>query len=187
MHTKEWLNISHDPRCCVVKEKFQFQYTMDRSRHPWAFKRDHPQKRIAALELYGTLFLALLPMAQQPSTACRLHIPLVSDNQGNVYSILNNADPQGFDPTLKVSLTIFPKNSLDPSNSGIRRYCHVIGYRYPPVTSGGKVGVLGSMERLEGSPLHTHTHTERMFSCGLGCEPWHKCSGTTTLAHRYWQ
>ena len=135
----------------------------------------------------GTLFLALLPMAQQPSTACRLHIPLVSDNQGNVYSILNNADPQGFDPTLKVSLTIFPKNSLDPSNSGIRRYCHVIGYRYPPVTSGGKVGVLGSMERPEGSPLHTHTHTERMFSCGLGCEPWHKCSGTTTLAHRYWQ
>ena len=30
-------------------------------------------------------------MAQNPSTSCRLHIPLLSDNQGNVYSILNNA------------------------------------------------------------------------------------------------
>ena len=53
-----------------------------------AFKQNDPQKRIAALELYGTLFLALLLMAQNPSTSCRLHIPLISDNQGNVYSIL---------------------------------------------------------------------------------------------------
>ena len=50
-----------------------------------------PQKRIAALELYGTLFLVLLLMEKQPTAACRLHIPLISDNQGNVYSILNNA------------------------------------------------------------------------------------------------
>ncbi len=30
-------------------------------------------------------------MEKQPTAACRLHIPLISDNQGNVYSILNNA------------------------------------------------------------------------------------------------
>eukprot|EP00434_Breviolum_minutum_P036841 symbB.v1.2.032656.t1/scaffold3949.1/size47703/6 len=68
-----------------------FQYKVCQEHHPWAFKKNDPQKRIAALELYGTLFLALLLMAQNPSTSCRLHIPLVSDNQGNVYSILNNA------------------------------------------------------------------------------------------------
>ena len=54
-------------------------------------KKGDPQKRIAAIELYGTLFLVLLLMSKQPTAACRLHIPLISDNQGNVYSILNNA------------------------------------------------------------------------------------------------
>ena len=71
-------------RYCGFSTKFAKNST-------WAFKQNDPQKRIAALELYGTLFLALLLMAQNPSTSCRLHIPLVSDNQGNVYSILNNA------------------------------------------------------------------------------------------------
>ena len=83
-----WLTDSPEP----FKDKvLWFQYKVCQEHHPWAFKKNDPQKRIAALELYGTLFLALLLMAQNPSTSCRLHIPLVSDNQGNVYSILNNA------------------------------------------------------------------------------------------------
>ena len=83
-----WLTDSPEPS----KDKvLWFQYRVCQEHHPWAFKKNDPQKRIAALELYGTLFLALLLMAQNPSTSCRLHIPLVSDNQGNVYSILNNA------------------------------------------------------------------------------------------------
>ena len=83
-----WLTDSPEPS----KDKvLWFQYKVCQEHHPWAFKKNDPQKRIAALELYGTLFLALLLMAQNPSTSCRLHIPLVSDNQGNVYSILNNA------------------------------------------------------------------------------------------------
>ena len=55
------------------------------------FKRHDPHQCIAALELYGTLFLAILLMDHQRGASCRLHIALVSDNQGNVYSILNNA------------------------------------------------------------------------------------------------
>eukprot|EP00434_Breviolum_minutum_P002202 symbB.v1.2.001939.t1/scaffold55.1/size374282/21 len=83
-----WLTDSPEPS----KDKvLWFQYKVCQEHHPWAFKKNDPQKRIAALELYGTLFLALMLMAQNPSTPCRLHIPLVSDNQGNVYSILNNA------------------------------------------------------------------------------------------------
>ena len=70
---------------------YWFQYQVTRASHPWAFKNGDPQKRIAAIELYGTLFLVLLLMERQPSASCRLHIPLISDNQGNVYSILNNA------------------------------------------------------------------------------------------------
>ena len=70
---------------------YWFQYQVTRESHPWAFKNGDPQKRIAAIELYGTLFLVLLLMERQPSASCRLHIPLISDNQGNVYSILNNA------------------------------------------------------------------------------------------------
>ena len=50
-----------------------------------------PQKRIAALELCGTLFLALMLMDKQPAASCRLDLPLISDNQGNVFSILNDA------------------------------------------------------------------------------------------------
>ena len=83
-----WLTNSPEPS----KDKvLWFQYKVSQKHHPWAFKQNDPQKRIAALELYGTLFLALLLMAQNPSTSCRLRIPLVSDNQGNVYAILNNA------------------------------------------------------------------------------------------------
>ena len=83
-----WLTNSPEPS----KDKvLWFQYKVGQKHHPWAFKQNDPQKRIAALELYGTLFLALLLMAQNPSTSCRLHTPLVSDNQGNVYAILNNA------------------------------------------------------------------------------------------------
>ena len=70
---------------------YWFQYQVTQASHPWAFKKGDPQKRIAAIELYGTLFLVLLLMSKQPAAACRLHIPLISDNQGNVYSILNNA------------------------------------------------------------------------------------------------
>ena len=70
---------------------YWFQYQLTQASHPWAFKKGDPQKWIAAIELYGTLFLVLLLMSKQPTAACRLHIPLISDNQGNVYSILNNA------------------------------------------------------------------------------------------------
>ena len=81
-----WLSDLQTPKDQV----YWFQYQVIEL-HPWAFKRNDPQKRIAAVELYGTFFLALLLMDRQPAAACRLHIPLISDNQGNVYSILNNA------------------------------------------------------------------------------------------------
>ena len=83
-----WLSDLSTP---TKNQVYWFQYQVTQASHPWAFKKGDPQKRIAAIELYGTLFLVLLLMSKQPAAACRLHIPLISDNQGNVYSILNNA------------------------------------------------------------------------------------------------
>ena len=83
-----WLSNKSNPS---KDEVLWFQYQVSQQTHPWASKRNDPQKRIAALELYGTLFLALMLMDQQPAASFRLHLPLISDNQGNVYSILNNA------------------------------------------------------------------------------------------------
>ena len=80
-----WLSDLHTP----TEDQVWFQCQVTEDCHPWAFKRHDPQKRIAALELYGTLFLALLLMDRQPAAPCRLHVPLVSG--GHVYSILNNA------------------------------------------------------------------------------------------------
>lgn len=83
-----WLSNQSHP---AKDEVLWFQYQVLQPTHPWAFKRNDPQKRIAALELCGTLFLALMLMDKQPAASCRLHLPLISDNQGNVFSILNNA------------------------------------------------------------------------------------------------
>ena len=82
-----WLSDLNTP---TKDQVYWFQYQLTQASHPWAFKKGDPQKRITAIELYGTLFLVLLLMSKQPTAACRLHIPLISDNQGNVYSILNN-------------------------------------------------------------------------------------------------
>ena len=76
-----WLSDLSTP---TKDQVYWFQYQVTQVSHPWPFKRGDPQKRIAALELYGTLFLVLLLMEKQPTAACRLHIPLISDNQENL-------------------------------------------------------------------------------------------------------
>ena len=71
-------------------------------------------------------------------------------------------DTAFLDTSLKVDLSpYFSKVGLDSSNSGIRQRFNVDRSCYPPVTSGGKVGVLGSRTFVGGgwqrSPLHTFT------------------------------
>ena len=58
---------------------------------PWAFKDGNPQKRIAALELLGTLVLTHCILQKQGKTAAAVRIPVGSDNQGNVFALLNLA------------------------------------------------------------------------------------------------
>ena len=94
------------------------------------------------------------------------------------------------DTSPKVDLSpYFSKVGLDSSNSGIRQRFNVDRSGYPPVTYGGRVGVLfqnfcwGWVAEVP--TLHTflgwvakvttpHTLTWRMFSFWLGCEPWER-------------
>ncbi|CAE7497600.1 PRKG1 [Symbiodinium sp. CCMP2456] len=57
---------------------------------PGPLDKGCPKKRIAALEMFGTLILAHFLMEKAPAFIPNLRIPLVSDNQGNVYSLLND-------------------------------------------------------------------------------------------------
>ena len=68
---------------------FHFQVTKEH--FPWAFKEGDPQKRIAAVELLGTLVLCRLLLARQKSESSSVRLPIGSDNQGNVFSLLSFA------------------------------------------------------------------------------------------------
>ena len=48
-------------------------------------------KRIAALELFGTLLLVRHLIAKKEAPNCRTILLLASENQGNVYSLLKEA------------------------------------------------------------------------------------------------
>ena len=57
--------------------------------HQWAFKDGDPKRRIAALEMLGTLFLCNMILMHQGPLASRVRLPVGSDNQGNVMAMLN--------------------------------------------------------------------------------------------------
>ncbi|CAE7402536.1 ppsC, partial [Symbiodinium microadriaticum] len=82
-----WLSNAASPS---KSEVFWFHYQVTPEDHPWAFDKGCPKKRIAALEMFGTLVLAHFLMEKAPAFIPNLRIPLVSDNQGNVYSLLND-------------------------------------------------------------------------------------------------
>ena len=66
-----------------------FHHEVKAEKHPWAFKSGDPQKRIAALEMMGTLLLVYFLIQKGSRGSARVMIPMVSDNQGNIYAILN--------------------------------------------------------------------------------------------------
>ena len=66
-----------------------FQITITPEDCPWAFVERDSSRRIAALEMLGTLLLATCLIQQGHSSLLRLQLALMSDNQGNVYALLN--------------------------------------------------------------------------------------------------
>ena len=71
------------------KAVWWFQITITPEDCPWAFVERDSSRRIAALEMLGTLLLATCLIQQGHSSLLRLQLALMSDNQGNVYALLN--------------------------------------------------------------------------------------------------
>ena len=80
-----WLLYSQDPARHSV---YGFHVQIHQSQFPRAFKDGNPKKRIAALELLGTLVLTHCVLKLQGKTASAVKIPVGSDNQSNVFSLL---------------------------------------------------------------------------------------------------
>ena len=66
---------------------FQLETTPDDC--PWAFMESSSTRHIAALEMLNTLILVALLIQRGNSTLLRLQLALISDNQGNIFSLLN--------------------------------------------------------------------------------------------------
>ena len=69
------------------KAVWWFQITITPEDCPWAFVERDSSRRIAALEMLGTLLLATCLIQQGHSSLLRLQLALMSDNQGNVYAL----------------------------------------------------------------------------------------------------
>ena len=65
---------------------FWFHEQIHQEEYPWAFKDGDPKRRIAALEMLGTLFLCNMILTHQGP---RVRLPVGSDNEGIVMAMLN--------------------------------------------------------------------------------------------------
>ena len=83
-----WISDQETPAKSEVR---WFHVRVEESWAPWAFKGGSSMKRIAALELFGTLLLIRSLTRHKETEDSRVILPLVSDNQGNVYSLLREA------------------------------------------------------------------------------------------------
>ena len=83
------------------KEVYWFHEQIHVEEYPWAFKNGDPKRRIAALEMLGTLFLCNMILTHQGPLSSRVRLPVGSDNQGNVMAMLwiqealHGGDPDG--------------------------------------------------------------------------------------------
>ncbi|CAE8634286.1 unnamed protein product, partial [Polarella glacialis] len=82
-----WFSDLQNPKQVDVSWFF-LQLTKDNA--PWAFDKGSPQRRIAALEMFGTLLLFRHLAQEDKIGGHSVYIPLLTDNQGNALSILNH-------------------------------------------------------------------------------------------------
>ena len=68
-----------------------FQHRITPEGEPWAFTTGDPQRAIAALELFGLLLLVRAVLLCAAGSASHTGILVASDNQGNVFSLLNDS------------------------------------------------------------------------------------------------
>ena len=83
-----------------------FHFEITEAQFPWASKKGDPKKRIAAIELFGTLILTCCILKYQHQTASSVRIPIGSDNQGNVFSLLNQASKSPATATILMEIVL---------------------------------------------------------------------------------
>ena len=74
--------------------------------YPCAFKNGDPKRRIAALEMLGTLFLCNMILTHQGPLASRVRLPVGSDNQGNVMAMLNLGSKKPYTAAILMELVL---------------------------------------------------------------------------------
>eukprot|EP00438_Fugacium_kawagutii_P018687 Skav217892 [mRNA] locus=scaffold67:368067:377389:+ [translate_table: standard] len=86
---------------------------------PWAFKEGDPKKRIAVLERFATLILCHSILDHQGQASSHVRLPVGSDNQGNVFALLNMASKKPRTAILLMELILtlhISGSSLAPSH-----------------------------------------------------------------------
>eukprot|EP00435_Cladocopium_sp_Y103_P021864 s134_g5.t1 len=86
-----WIAATENP---TKEDTWWFQYKLPLKDHPWAHKDGDPTRRIAALEMFGTLILTFLLIQKGGRSLLRTRLSLISDNQGNVFALLNQKTKQ---------------------------------------------------------------------------------------------
>ena len=81
-----WISNKPNPE---KNQVWWFHYQVKEEQHSWAFKDRKPKCRIAALEMLGTLLLTMHLCKKSSSLRGPVLLPLASDNQGNIYGLLN--------------------------------------------------------------------------------------------------
>ena len=77
------------------KDCFWFWWPVEQRSHGWAFDKGDPQKRIHALEMFGTLLLVYYMTQKAPSNIdVPMFLPFCTDNEGCAYNILNDKTRQ---------------------------------------------------------------------------------------------
>ena len=83
-----WCSDAPNPDKSRVK---WFQHRITPEGEPWAFTTGDPQRAIAALELFGLLLLVRAVLLCAAGSVSHTRILVASDNQGNVFSLLNDS------------------------------------------------------------------------------------------------
>eukprot|EP00438_Fugacium_kawagutii_P020964 Skav207094 [mRNA] locus=scaffold1067:183445:184170:- [translate_table: standard] len=111
-----WLSSQPDPGKDTV---WWFHMEITPQEFPWGFKEGDPKKRIAALELFATLILCHSMLDHQGHTTSHVRLPVGSDNQGNVFALLNMASKKPHTAILLMELILTlhtSGSSLAPSH-----------------------------------------------------------------------
>ena len=81
-----WIACKENPS---KADTWWFHYKVPLEDHPWAHQDGDPTRRIAALEMFGTLILTYFLLQRGGKTLLRTRLSLISDNQGNIFAMLN--------------------------------------------------------------------------------------------------